>query len=213
MHGPDPSARFPFPGARHTAFIKNVVTRHTIEAGDYSYYHDPEGPEHFEERCVLYHFDFIGDRLIIGRFCAFATGVQFIMNGANHAMTGFSTYPFSIFGGGWELGFDPATWTAGLRGDTRIGNDVWIGREARILPGVTIGDGAIIGTRAVVGQDVPPYAIAVGNPARIVRQRFAPAVIDRLLVIAWWNWPVERISRNLDAIRGADLQVLERAAA
>src|SRR5690606_21383492 len=115
-----------------------------IEIGDFTYYDDPQGPAGFVERCVLHHYDFIGDKLVIGRFCAIAAGATFIMNAANHAMTGFSTYPFNIFGCGWEQGFDEATIEAGLKGDTVIGNDVWIGHEATILPGVTIGDGAIV---------------------------------------------------------------------
>ena len=183
----------------------------TIEVGDFTYYHDPDRPEAFEDRNVLYHFDFIGDRLRIGRFCALATGVRFIMNGANHAMGGFSTYPFNIFGGGWEDGFDLASVTDGLRGDTVVGNDVWIGREATVMPGITIADGAIVGAKAVVAAPVPPYAVVAGNPARIVRYRFCDDTIETLLDIAWWHWTPEKIARNLDAIRGADLDRLRAA--
>lgn len=213
MHGPDPATLFPFPDANHTVFLKNVVSGANIEAGDYSYYNDPIEPERFQEKCVRYHFEFMQDRLVIGKFCAFATGVEFIMNGANHVLGGLSTYPFSIFQNGWEQGFDPQVFLDGSRGDTRIGNDVWIGTGATILPGVTVGDGAVIGAKAIVGSNVPPYSIAVGNPARVVRTRFAGPVIARLLEISWWNWPAEKITRHLDAIRGADIDRLARAAA
>lgn len=211
MHGPDPRTRHPFAGEPHTVFLKAVVTRPTIEVGEYTYYHDPDHAADFENRNVLYHFDFIGDRLRIGRFCALATGARFIMNGANHPMHGFSTYPFAIFREGWEADFDMAELASAHRGDTLVGNDVWVGRDATILPGVTICDGAVIGAGSVVGSDVPPYAVVVGNPARVVRYRFDETTIDALLAIAWWNWPAERISRNLAAIRGADLDKLAQA--
>lgn len=212
MQGPDPLNPHPMPGFPRVAFLKPLVDAPNIEIGDYTYYDDPAGPEHFVGKCVLYHYDFVGDRLVIGRFCALAEGVTFIMNGANHATAGFSTYPFNIFGSGWEKGFDPATWAAELRGDTVVGNDVWIGMQATILPGVTIGDGAIVAAKAVVSGDVPPYAIVAGNPARVVRMRYDEATVARLLAVAWWDWPVDKITRNLDAIRGADIARLEAAA-
>ncbi|MEJ8476167.1 CatB-related O-acetyltransferase [Roseibium sp. H3510] len=212
MHGPNPSARFPFPDATHTVFLKNVISGSNIEAGDYSYYNDPDQAERFQEKCVRYHFEFMGDRLSIGKFCALATGVEFIMNGANHVLGGFSTFPFSIFQGGWEKDFDPADFLVGSRGDTVIGNDVWIGTGATILPGVKIGDGAIIGAKAIVSRDVPAYAIAVGNPAQEVKSRYPAEVVEELLHIAWWNWPVEKITQHLNAIRGGDLTALHAAA-
>ncbi|WP_367715837.1 CatB-related O-acetyltransferase [Nitratireductor sp. GISD-1A_MAKvit] len=211
MHGPDPATPYPMAGFPRTVFLKNVVTRSNIEVGDFSYYDDPNGAERFEDNNVLYHFDFLGDRLLIGNFAAIAEGATFVMNGANHTMSGFSTFPFNIFGNGWENGFDAKTYLEHGRGDTMVGNDVWIGREAQVMPGVTIGDGAVIGSRAVVASDIPPYAVAVGNPARVLRVRFDPEVVETLLGIAWWNWPVEKISRNLEAIRGADLQALRTA--
>lgn len=211
MNGPDPAEKYPMEGQPRVGFLKPLVNAPNIEIGDFSYYDDPNGPENFVERCVLYHYPFIGDKLVIGRFCAIAEGVQFIMNGANHAMTGISTYPFNIFGHGWEEGFDVTSWSEAVRGDTVIGNDVWIGYQAVIMPGVKIGDGAIIAGRSVVSRDVPPYAVVAGNPARIVKSRFDEAVIARLLNIAWWDWPVDRITRNLDAIRGADIERLEKA--
>lgn len=207
---PDPTSRHPIAGWRGTAYLKAVVKNPRIEVGDFSYYDDSRGPEHFEARCVRYHFDFVGDRLIIGKFVAIAQGAQFIMNGANHPMGGFSTFPFGA------MGFVPGEVLANdgdaPRGDTTIGNDVWIGRDAVVLPGVTIGDGAIIGAHAVVARDVPAYAIVVGNPAQVVRHRFSPEVIARLQAIRWWDWPVEKIMCHVAALRGADMDALEAAA-
>lgn len=207
--GPDPLNPFPMAGHNRVGFLKPLVDDPMIEIGEFTYYDDPDGPEHFAERCVLYHYPFVGDRLVIGRFCALATAVTFIMNGANHAMDGLSTFPFNIFGGGWEEGFDPASWSAAIRGDTIVGNDVWIGREAMVMPGVTVGDGAIVAARSVVASDVPPYAIVAGNPARVVRMRFSDVDIARLVRIAWWNWPTDRIGAALGAIRAGDLDALE----
>lgn len=212
MHGPNPDTRFPFEGSKEIVFLKAVVTRPSIEVGEFSYYHDAVEPERFEETCVLYHFDFMGDRLVIGRFCAIASRVQFIMNGANHEMGRLSTFPFEIFGAGWEQGFDFADHATGSRGDTTVGHDVWIGREATILPGVTIGHGAVIGTRAVVGSDVPAYAIVVGNPARVIGYRHDAASRSKLLEIAWWNWPIERITAALPILRSGDVAALARLA-
>lgn len=201
--GPNPDETYPLRATKQVAFLKNVVDHPMIEVGDYTYYYDPDGPARFIETCVRYHFEHMGDRLIIGRFCAIASKVQFIMNGANHALDGISTYPFAIFGEGWE---DPdADWAKGSRGDTVVGNDVWIGRGATVMPGVRVGDGAIIGAAAVVASDVPDYAVVVGNPARVVKMRFPEETVRRLLAIAWWNWPPEKITANLAAIRGGDI--------
>lgn len=210
--GPRPEIKHPMPMHPRVGFLKPLVDRANVEIGEYTYYDDPDGPEHFADKCVLYHYDFIGDRLVIGRFCAIASGVRFIMNGSNHAMSGFSTYPFNIFGNGWEKGFDVGTWEKEGRGDTIVGNDVWVGMEAMIMPGVTIGDGAIIAARAVVTRDVPAYAIVAGNAAGVVGMRFDETTIQRLLALAWWDWPVDKITRNLDAIRGSDIDRLEQAA-
>jgi virginiamycin A acetyltransferase len=212
MPGPDPLDPHPVPGQPRIGFLKAIVRQPNIEIGDFTYYDDPDGPEHFVSRCVRHHYDFIGDRLIVGKFCAIATGATFIMNGANHAMTGFSTFPFNIFGGGWERGFDFETIRAGLRGDTVVGNDVWIGQDATILPGTRIGDGAIVAAKAVVGGTVPAYAVVAGNPARVRRIRFPDPVVAALLSIRWWDWNAEKITRHLDAIRGADLSALKNAA-
>ena len=211
MSGPKPGIKHPIPMHPRVGFLKALVDRPNIEIGDYTYYDDPDGPDKFVERCVLHHYDFIGDRLVIGKFCAIAEGAQFIMNGANHAMSGFSTYPFNIFGHGWEKGFDPSTWTCEMRGDTVVGHDVWIGMKAVILPGVTIGHGSVVGAKSVVTHDVPPYSIVAGNAAKVVKMRFDRQTVERLMAVAWWDWPVEKITRNLDAIRGADIKRLEQA--
>src|SRR5262245_45024189 len=209
--GPNPSIKHPIPMHVRVGFLKPLVTAPNIEIGEYTYYDDPDGPDLFAEKCVLHHYPFIGDRLVIGRFCAIAEGAKFIMNGANHAMSGFSTYPFNIFGHGWEQGFDPDTWKREIRGDTVIGNDVWIGMEAVILPGVTIGDGSIVAARSVVSRDVPAYSVVAGDPANVMKSRFDAGTIRRLLAIAWWDWPLDKITRNLNAIRGSDIAALESA--
>lgn len=212
MYGPKPEIKHPIEMHPRVGFLGPLVDAPNIEVGDYTYYDDPDGPDAFQSKCVLHHYPFIGDKLIIGRFCAIAEGARFIMNGANHAMSGFSTYPFNIFGHGWEKGFDPDTWTRELRGDTVVGNDVWIGMEAIIMPGVTVGDGSIVAARSVVTRDVPPFAIVAGNAAEVVKMRFDAGTIRRLLEIAWWDWDAEKITRNLNAIRGADIAALEAAA-
>lgn len=206
---PDPLTRYPIAGWKGTAFLKAIVDHPLIEVGDYSYYDDSRGPEHFIARCVRYHFDFIGDRLIIGKFVAIAQAAQFIMNGANHPMGGFSTFPFAMFGIDEAPAMTPETLS--FRGDTVIGNDVWIGREAVIMPGVTVGDGAIIGTRAQVSRDVPPYSIVVGNPGQVVKTRFPPEIVAELLAIRWWDWEPQKIARNLGVISSADIDALRAA--
>ena len=193
-------------GFPQVCFIQNTVSNPNITIGDYTYYDDPEDSENFE-RNVLYHFPFIGDRLIIGKFCALARGITFIMNGANHRLDGFSTYPFQIFGNGWES-VQPQPQELPYKGDTVIGNDVWIGYGAVIMPGVQVGDGAIIAAKSVVVSDVAPYTIVGGNPARCIRQRFEDDVIEGLLKVAWWNWDIAKITRNLKSIVAADMGAL-----
>jgi virginiamycin A acetyltransferase len=197
-------------GFPQVCYIKNTVNNPNIIIGDYTYYDDPEDSENFE-RNVLYHFPFIGDQLIIGKFCALARGVKFIMNGANHSMAGISTYPFPIFSNGWEkTPLDLSTLPN--KGNTVIGNDVWIGYEALIMPGVNIGNGAIISSRSVVVTDVPAYTIIGGNPARPLRQRFQPEVIETLQTLAWWDWPIEKISLHLPVIMAGDIGALQACA-
>ncbi|MBF6023800.1 Vat family streptogramin A O-acetyltransferase [Lysobacter niastensis] len=209
MNGPDPANPHPMAGFPQICYLRNVVRNPQIEIGEYTYYDDPDGADNFE-RNVLYLFPFIGDRLVIGRFCALARGVKFVMNGANHRMSGISTYPFNIFGGGWER-FAPAPEELPFKGDTVIGNDVWIGYDAMVMPGVKIGDGAIVAARSVVVSDVPAYGIVGGNPARLIRSRFDDATVQRLLRIAWWDWDAARITRHLEKIVGADVEALEAA--
>jgi virginiamycin A acetyltransferase len=204
---PNPNVAHPMEGFPQVCFIKNVVSNPNIIIGDFTYYDDVEDSENFE-RNVLYHYPFIGDKLIIGKFCALATNVKFIMNGANHKMSGLSTYPFNIFGDDWERVM-PEPGELPFKGDTVIGNDVWIGYEAVIMPGVKVGDGAIIAAKSVIVKDVPPYTIVGGNPGVVIRQRFCDETIHALLQIAWWNWDIEKITRNLEKIVGADIEALK----
>jgi len=206
MPHPSPDNPHPLAGFPQVCFIKNTVKNPAIIVGDYTYYDDPEDSAGFE-RNVLYHFDFIGDKLVIGKFCAIASGVRFIMNGANHKVAGFSTYPFFIFGHGWESAA-PNPGELPFKGDTVIGNDVWLGYEVLVMPGVTIGNGAIIAARSVVTSDVPAYAMVGGNPAHVLKMRFDEATVVALEEIAWWDWPVEKITRALPFITGGDIDAL-----
>ncbi|MEX2642327.1 MAG: CatB-related O-acetyltransferase [Acetobacterales bacterium] len=209
MPAPDPSARYPLGPDAGVVFLKNVVDNPQIEVGEYSYYHDFDDPPGFE-RNVRYLFPFVGDRLVIGRFCAIGAGATFVMNGGNHVTDTVSAYPFGIFGGDWARAM-PEAWPH--HGDMVIGNDVWIGFRATLLPGVTVGDGAIVGACSVVAADVPPYAVVAGNPARVVRMRHGEADVNRLLSLRWWDWPIDRITACVREIALGDLDALERAAA
>lgn len=212
--------RFPAPDTRHplilpdgslhtgTVFLKSVIDHPRIEVGDYSYASSFDPPGDWAARLAPYLHDVSAERLVIGKFCQIADGAQFITASANHRRDGFSTYPFAVFDG---FGEDRAS-LPGPGPDTVIGNDVWIGQGARILPGARLGDGVIVGTGAVVGGEIPAYHVVAGNPGRVLRPRFAPEVIDRLLALRWWDWPVERILAHEAAICGADLAALEAAA-
>jgi virginiamycin A acetyltransferase len=164
---------------------------------DFTYYDDFEDVSNFEKN-VKYHFDFIGDKLIIGKFCMIASGVTFIMNGGNHLIEATTAYPFAIFGGAWQQAMEGKSYPS--KGDTIIGNDVWIGHDATIMPGVQIGDGAIIATKAVVTKDVEPYTIVGGNPAKPIKKRFSEAVISKLLQLKWWDWDLEKITKNVEQL-------------
>lgn len=207
MIGPNPNDKEPMKGFPQVGYLKNFIKSENIIVGDYTYYDDPAGPENFENN-VLYHFPFIGDKLIIGKFCAIAKDVKFIMNGANHKVSGFSTYPFYIFGNGWDKVM-PKEGELPFKGDTEIGNDVWIGYETTIMPGVKIGHGAVIASKSVVTKDVPAYSIFGGNPAEYIKDRFDQPVIDELLQLAWWDWSPEKITSNLAAIVSCDLSTLQ----
>lgn len=208
MQLPNPDVLHPMPEHQRVILLKPLINSHLIEVGEFSYYDDPHHAAEFENRNVLYHYG--PERLRIGRFCSLATGVRFIMNGANHRMDGPSTFPFPTMGGSWAGHMDLLS---GLpsRGDTVVGNDVWLGNGSTVLPGVSIGHGAIVAAGAVVARDVPPYSVVAGNPARLVRHRFEPEHVDRLLRIAWWDWPVEKIDRHLRIIMAGSIEALEDA--
>ena len=201
---PDPKSLYPIEGVTRTCFLKNIITNPQIIVGDYTYYDDPDDVYNFEKN-VLYLFDFMKDRLIIGKFCQLATGVRFIMNGGNHTMDGVSTYPFKVFGKSWGT----AAINVVSKGDTVIGNDVWIGNSVTMMQGIHIGDGAIIGTNSLVTKDVEPYSIVGGNPAKLIRKRFDEETINFLVQLAWWDWPMDKIVTHMDAIIIGDLDRLK----
>ena len=205
--GPNPNEIFPNPKIPSLCFIKNVVKNPNIIVGEYTYYDDINGAENFESH-VTHHYDFIGDKLIIGKFCAIAKGIEFIMNGANHRINSITTYPFNIMGNGWEKSA-PYLSELKLKGDTIVGNDVWIGQNVTVLPAVHIGDGAIIGANSVVAKDIPPYSVAVGNPCEVKRKRFDEDLIEYLLQIKWWDWNTEKIFKNMEALCSGDLSKIK----
>lgn len=205
LNGPDPDKIYPINENKNLQFIKPSITKPNITVGEYTYYDSYNG-EPFENQ-VLYHYEIIDDQLIIGKFCSISPGVTFIMNGANHRMDG-STYPFNIFGHGWEK-YTPTLDMLPLKGDTVIGNDVWIGMDAVIMPGVNIGDGAIIGSQSMVTKDVAPYTIVGGNPAKEIEKRFSEPQITELLQIKWWDFESEVITENIEAILNGDIERLK----
>lgn len=205
---PDKDKAFPNPAIPSLCFIKNVVKNPRIIVGDYTYYDDVDGADKFEEH-VTHFYEFIGDRLIIGNFCAIAKGITFIMNGANHQMDCATTYPFYIMGGTWGSAIAPVKDELPLKGDTVIGNDVWIGQNATIMPGVHIGNGAIIGTNATVASDILPYCIAVGNPAKVIRKRFDEETISLLEQLQWWNKSVDEINTLIPILTTSDRESMK----
>ena len=202
MNGPDTNQKFPLANYDRLCFLKNIIKNPNIIVGDYTYYDDFENVENFEKN-VKYHFDFTGDQLIIGKFCMIASDVKFIMNGANHLTDSISTYPFAIFGNGWENAMEGKTYPQ--KGNINIGNDVWIGYNATIMAGVTIGDGAIIATNATVVKDVEPYSIVGGNPAKEIKKRFSDEKIAQLLKLKWWNWDIEKITKNVQNLTDKEI--------
>lgn len=206
---PDSNKLYPRTGDTQTIYLKNAITRDSVSVGDYTMYNDTvHDPRDFEKNNVLYHYPVNRDRLIIGRFCSIACGAKFLFTSANHAMRSLSTYPFPIFFEEWGLDRTRVADAWDNKGDIVVGSDVWIGYEAVVLSGVTIGDGAIIGARAVVTRDVPPYAIVGGVPARLIRKRFDDKTIETLLRLKWWNWPSEKIARHIAAIQNGRLDEL-----
>ena len=209
---PNPNNPFPMQGISYVTYVKPTLKNPNIIVGDFTYISDSDFESH-----VTHHYDFNGDKLIIGKFCQIAAGVEFIMNGANHQMNAVSTFPFYIFEG-WDMEA-PSPSDLPLRGDTIIGNDVWIGQNATILPGIQIGDGAIIGANSVVGSNVAPYTIVVGNPARVVKKRFDEELISLLLRLKWWDKSIDTINSlipiltnsNLDFVREEIRKLVEKS--
>ena len=203
--GPNPNTAYPLKEYNRLCFLKSIITNPNIEVGDYTYYDDFEDVANFEKN-VKYLFNFTGDKLRIGKFCMIASDVKFIMNGANHLSDSISSYPFAVFGEGWEDAMEGKSYP--FKGDTVVGNDVWIGYNATILAGVTIGDGAIIGANSTVSKDVEPYSIVGGNPAKLIRKRFKDDEIEALLELQWWNKDIEWITANVKNLTGKELSKL-----
>ena len=200
---------YPRTGDRQTIYLKNVIKNPNISVGSYTMYNDfVNDPVLFEQNNVLYHYPVNHDKLVIGKFCSIACGTKFLFNSANHTMASLSTYPFPLFFEAWGLDKKNVADAWDNKGDIIVGNDVWIGYEAVILAGVTIGDGAVIGSRAVVTRDVPPYTIVGGTPAKPIRKRFSEEVTDVLQKLKWWDWPPEKIRANISAIQSGDISKL-----
>ena len=201
---------YPRSGDNQTVYLKSVITHQNIEVGDFTIYNDfMNDPRDFEKNNVLYHYPINHDRLIIGKFCSIACGAKFIFNCANHTLKSLSTYTFPLFFEEWDLPKSDVVSAWDNKGDIVIGNDVWIGYDAIIMAGVTIGDGAIIGTRAVVTKDVEPYSIVGGVPAKEIRKRFSTDIIARLQELQWWNWDADIIRNSIKAIQDGDLGSLD----
>jgi virginiamycin A acetyltransferase len=206
-NGPDKNTIYPLQDYERLCFLKNIITNPNIIVGDYTYYDDFEDVHNFEKN-VKYHFDFTGDKLIIGKFCMIASDVKFLMNGANHLTDAVTPYPFAIFGNGWEGAMKGRKYPN--KGDLVIGNDVWIGYNAVLMAGITVHDGAIIAANSTVTKDVEPYAIVGGNPAKLIRKRFSVEKIRELLSIKWWDWEIEKITANVHNLTGNDISKLKQ---
>jgi virginiamycin A acetyltransferase len=206
VYGPNGGRAQPPP---KVVFLKPLVEWPLTDVGEYTYYADPDDPTAFERNNVLYHYG--PERLVIGRFCAIAAQVRFIMNAANHRMDGVSSYPFPMMGGDWHDHMDLFA-SRPVRHDTVVGNDVWLGYRVTVMPGVHIGDGAIVASESVVSEDVPPYAVVGGNPARVLRRRFGEEDVERLQRLRWWDWPIEHVTAHVPQIMTGDVDTLERVA-
>jgi virginiamycin A acetyltransferase len=196
---PNPNEIYPIAGYDKEIYVKPTIKSPNIIVGDFTYIADSEFESH-----VTHHYEWNGDKLIIGKFCQIASGVEFVMNGANHQMNAMSTFPFYTLEG-WDMA-PPSPSDLPLKGDTVIGNDVWIGQNAVILPGVKVGDGAIVGANSVVGSDVDPYTIVVGNPAKVLRKRFDDELIDLLLQFKWWDKSIDEINTMIPLLTSSDLE-------
>lgn len=201
----DPNVLHPITGQPRVVLLKPLLTSPLIEVGEFSYYDDADDPTAFETKNVLYHYG--PEKLVIGKFCALGEGVRFIMNGANHRADGPSTFPFPIMGGSWADHLGLLT-DLPSRGDTMIGNDVWIGYRVMVMPGVRIGHGAVIASGSIVVDDVPDYGVVGGNPARVIRSRYDATDVERLLELAWWDWPVEHITAHIATIMSGSVNDL-----
>lgn len=200
---------YPRKNDRETVYLKNVVRNPNIIIGEYTFYNDfVRDPLEFEKNNVLYHYPVNHDRLIIGKFCSVACGAKFVFTSANHTLSSLSTYPFPIFFDEWGLDGNDVADAWDNKGDIVVGNDVWIGYEAVILSGVHIGDGTVIGARAVVTKDVPPYTIVGGVPAKEIRKRFVPETVEKLQSLQWWDWPYEKIQKHLPEIMNGKISKL-----
>ena len=195
---PNPNKINPIAGYDKEIYIKPTIKNKNIIVGDFSYIADSDFESH-----VTHHYDWINDKLIIGKFCQIASGVEFIMNGANHQMNSVSTFPFYTLEG-WEQ-TPPTQNDLPIKGDTIIGNDVWIGQNATILPGVHIGDGAIIGANSVVGGNVAPYTIVAGNPIKVIRKRFDDELIEIMEKLKWWDKSIDEINKLIPILTFSDL--------
>ena len=206
---PNPNTVFPNE-YKTSCFLKNVITAPNIFVGDYTYYDDPVDPTAFERNNVLFNWPEFGDSLYIGKFCSIASGVQFIMGSANHRISSISTYPFNVFGGAWAENTPPHLSQLPFKGDTVIGNDVWIGRDSVIMPGVKIGDGAIIAAYSVVVKDIEPYTVGGGNPARPIKKRFDEELIELLLNLKWWDFEPEKLFAFMPILCDDDLELVRQ---
>ena len=201
---------YPRTGDLQTIYLKDAIKNPNIMVGEYTMYNDfRDDPTLFEHNNVLYHYPINDDKLMIGKFCSIACGAKFLFNSANHTMNSLSTYPFPLFFEEWGLDRKDVASSWDHKGDIVIGNDVWIGYEAVVMAGVTIGDGAIIGTRAVVTKDVPPYMIVGGIPARPIKKRFSEETIEKLLDLQWWDWPRDKLAENMEAIKNGCIEQIK----
>ena len=196
---PNPDTIFPVPNFKTVTYVKPTIKSKNIIVGDFTYFSDVDFEKH-----VTHHYDFYEDKLIIGKFCQIAAGIEIIMNGVNHQMNAASTFPFYIFEG-WDQDI-PSIDKMTIKGDTVIGNDVWIGQNTTILPGVQIGDGVIIGANSTVGSNIEPYSVVAGNPARLIRKRFDDELIALLLKVKWWDLPIEEINQFIPILSCDDLE-------